>query len=240
MKQTPTTPYGRVVVPLRYLLALAAASAVTLGLGRLALSAAAPVAADVRAGGPATLLVLPLPDALAALAAVGALVCWTLLAAEAAAFATRLAWQVLRHGRPRAFSGRPSDGRPWPRRAALAALGLSVGAGALTPAQAAQPGGPGPEAVVAAARPLAGLPLPDRTPGAGAPEQPVVTVAPGDSLWSIAVSLAGERASTVHVAACWQRLLRANAGRLGADPDLIFPGTSLRAPRCDRPRKDRP
>lgn len=241
MKQQRITSYGRVVVLLRLLLVLAAASTATTGLVRLALAAVAPVAADIRGGGPTALLALPLADALAALAAVGVLGCWTLLALEGAVFAVRLAWQVLRHGRLHPLSGpRTGGARRWPRRAALAALGLSVGAGALSPALAAQPGRPRPEAVVAVARPLTGLRLPDRTPGSPDAPRRTVTVAPGDSLWAIAGSLAGEQASPARVAGCWQRLLGANADRLGADPDLIFPGTSLRAPRCDRPRKDRP
>lgn len=243
MKTHRTATSGRIAVVVRCAAALAATAGVTTGLAGLALAAVAPVAARLRTDGPGAALALPLADVLAALAAVGVLLCWAALAVEGAAFATGLTWQVLRHGRlPTLTAGPAAGAHRWPRRAALAALGLSVGAGALAPALAAPPGRPGPETVVAAAGPLAGLPLPDRTPGPATPTTPTrtVTVRPGDSLWSIAGSLAGAQASPGSVAACWQRLLDADADRLGADPDLIFPGTSLRAPRCDRPRKDRP
>ena len=100
---------------------------------------------------------------------------------------------------------------------------------------------------------LGGLPLPDRVTGAGAPASApvavlrahpartapgppdVVTVRPGDSLWSIAARLLGPGASDAQVARAWHRIAALNSGRLGSDPDLILPGTRLAVPDLPRP-----
>ena len=89
---------------------------------------------------------------------------------------------------------------------------------------------------------LAGLPLPDRTVGAG-PATPapraavlsrprVVVVRPGDSLWTIAAHLLGPGADDTEVTAAWHRLHAANRSRVG-DPDLIHPGQRLLVPELD-------
>lgn len=106
-----------------------------------------------------------------------------------------------------------------------------------------------------------GLPLPDRvageaprtsepgstTPralppraatGSGAPTPAPLTtvrVVPGDSLWAIAeaqLRSAGGTVDDAAVAARWQEIYAANAGRIGPDPDLVLPGQQL---DLDRP-----
>jgi nucleoid-associated protein YgaU len=57
-----------------------------------------------------------------------------------------------------------------------------------------------------------------------------VTVVAGDSLWVIAERLLPPTAGDHEITATWHQLLRANADRIGADPDLIFPGTRLLLP----------
>jgi len=70
---------------------------------------------------------------------------------------------------------------------------------------------------------------------AGAEREPLVVVEPGDTLWAIAADrLATERAGTepsdVEVAAAVTRWHHANRQVLGANPDLIHPGTVLHQP----------
>ncbi len=104
-----------------------------------------------------------------------------------------------------------------------------------------------------------GLPLPDRVAGTTArtleapradprptvPPRPApaprpdrataVRVAPGDSLWRIAEAqllAGGEPTGDAAVAARWQEIYAANAGRIGPDPDLVLPGQVL---DLDRP-----
>jgi nucleoid-associated protein YgaU len=70
-------------------------------------------------------------------------------------------------------------------------------------------------------------PAPDRQPPA--PSE-VVTVRPGDSLWTIAAaSLA--HATPARVAAEWPRWFAANRAVIGADPDHLVPGEVLTSPR---------
>jgi hypothetical protein len=101
------------------------------------------------------------------------------------------------------------------------------------------------------ARPgLTGLPLPDRAtaPVGDRPPHVVdrarslpvpdpprsVVVAPGDSLWSIAVDDLPPEASDAQVTARWHAVYAANCGLIGADPNLIEPGLRLLLPRKDR------
>lgn len=122
--------------------------------------------------------------------------------------------------------------------AACGLLALSVGPAA---AVGASSGDAGPEEPRDRPASLAGLPLPDRpTGGLDRPERgmpprvrhtgPWLTVAPGDSLWTLAEQQLGERAGVVDVAAYWRRLCAANAERVAPDPDLIHPGLRLRRP----------
>ena len=73
---------------------------------------------------------------------------------------------------------------------------------------------------------LAGLALPERPPGG----VELHRVAAGESLWSIAADVLPEGAGQALVARTWPRVYRLNRVRIGTDPDLIRPGTSLRLP----------
>ena len=57
-----------------------------------------------------------------------------------------------------------------------------------------------------------------------------VTVRPGDSLWSLAAHRLGRAGSPARIQAEWPRWYQANRQVVGEDPDLLRPGTSLRAP----------
>jgi hypothetical protein len=133
------------------------------------------------------------------------------------------------------------------RRALTATLGLGASgfshlvgagpAGALqVPAHAPVDGGPGVPTVGADVdgRPSwAGL---DRV-AAGTSTvgiAPVVVVAPGDTLWSIAQRRLGPRASSSEVARAWPAWYRLNRDRIGPDPSLLHPGTRLRVPDLRR------
>ena len=55
------------------------------------------------------------------------------------------------------------------------------------------------------------------------------TVRPGESLWSIAADLLGDRATVPRIAREVNRLWELNDERIGTGrPDLLFPGTRLR------------
>jgi len=58
----------------------------------------------------------------------------------------------------------------------------------------------------------------------------VVTVRPGDCLWSIAARHLGPHATDADVAAAWPAWFAANRGVIGDDPNLIQPGQQLVAP----------
>jgi hypothetical protein len=118
------------------------------------------------------------------------------------------------------------------RRLVLAGCGLAVTGGLSVAPGMADAGGVG------------GLPLPDRTVGtaAGPPTTAaVVIVAAGDSLWSIARRALPSGAGDAAITRAWHATYRRNLDRIGPDPDLILPGTTLRLPRLDRhQRKDDP
>lgn len=78
--------------------------------------------------------------------------------------------------------------------------------------------------------PLTGLPLPDLPETAtGAPARPreLIVVRPGDSLWAIATRTGPPDATDAEIARQVARLYADNRGRIGPDPDLIHPGTTL-------------
>lgn len=95
---------------------------------------------------------------------------------------------------------------------------------------------------------LDGLPLPGLPTGAAhrprpAPAPARVVVRPGDCLWTITATLLGPGADDAAVARAWPRLHRLNRSAIGADPDLLLPGATLRVPagldlttRPDHPR----
>src|SRR4051812_10889449 len=58
----------------------------------------------------------------------------------------------------------------------------------------------------------------------------LVVVRRGDSLWRIAARHLGSGATDAEVAAEWPKWWHANLAVVGADPDLLLPGTRLRPP----------
>jgi resuscitation-promoting factor RpfA len=127
------------------------------------------------------------------------------------------------------------------RAVVAAALGGTVAAAIAPPAPADPPGGD------PVSTGLSGLAVPDRT--VGAPGEPVphrrtplrrpgtVVVASGDSLWSMTAALLPDHASDRDITHGWHRLYRANASRIGPDPDLLLPGTPLVVPRLEPTRR---
>lgn len=114
--------------------------------------------------------------------------------------------------------------RAWVPRAVRVVVIALLGSAALASPALADPGSvPVPH--------LDGLRVPDRvrtvTPVVS---ERTVHVRPGDCLWTIAARLLAPGAPDAAVDVAWRRLAKANSGRLGADPDLIFPGTTLRVP----------
>jgi nucleoid-associated protein YgaU len=67
----------------------------------------------------------------------------------------------------------------------------------------------------------------DQSPDAGRSSYQVRL---GDSLWQIAAHLLGTGADDASVAAAWPELYVANRDAIGADPDVILPGTVLQVP----------
>ena len=64
-----------------------------------------------------------------------------------------------------------------------------------------------------------------------------MVVAPGDSLWSITahdLARTGSAPSDARIAAAWPAWYAVNRTAIGADPDLLQPGTHLSAPPVDR------
>ncbi|MBZ5737314.1 LysM peptidoglycan-binding domain-containing protein [Nocardioides mangrovi] len=133
------------------------------------------------------------------------------------------------------------------RRVVLAACGVALVAGAVTPADAT-PGAPHEDHA-----PITGLPYPDRALG-GLPGGAVLTlgrmhraprstpatgvrVTAGDSLWSIAAADLGPGAGDAAVDAHWREIYRLNRAEIGPDPDLIRPAQRLRLPTPDRPSR---
>ena len=75
-------------------------------------------------------------------------------------------------------------------------------------------------------------------PGAVPSHPTAVVVRRGDSLWSIATDLLPAGADAPDVTEAWHRLHRANTARIGADPDLILPGTRLVVPGQLAPHRE--
>lgn len=138
---------------------------------------------------------------------------------------------------------------------ALAAAPVSTSTGVVRPEQRstavdAQPGLPSPEwaalpapgwlppAPRRAPAPVRGLPathlvtgpvVPD-TAARGRTADDEMVVRRGDTLWHIAARSLGPGAAVAEIAAEWPRWWRANRDAIGADPDLLVPGTRLHAP----------
>jgi hypothetical protein len=187
-----------------------------LGQGPLHLAGSA-----LASAGPVGLLQVPFGTALSAGCAVALAVCWAWLVVTAGACVVQTCAGARRSSAPMALAA-CSDriARHCPRlvRSAVAAgCALAVGATAVGPATA-DPGS------------LTGLAIPDRVSGTAR----LVVVRPGDSLWSITERLLPDGASDRAITRGWQRLARTNRSRIGADPDLIHPGTRLRVPRLGK------
>ena len=92
------------------------------------------------------------------------------------------------------------------------------------------PGTPSPDQEATQTVPSA-LPMPtEDAPAPDAPAAPIsITVAPGDSLWSIAASLRPD-ADDAHIDTTWRAIHAANAESV-RDPALIYPGQTLAIPQ---------
>jgi nucleoid-associated protein YgaU len=94
-----------------------------------------------------------------------------------------------------------------------------------TPAPAAAPA-PGPESVAAAPVPV--RVVAGTSTGRASAGDRVHIVRPGESLWSIAADVLGERTTVARVAREVNRLWELNDDRIGSgNPDLLFAGTRL-------------
>jgi hypothetical protein len=231
-------------------------------IGRLTLEALRAPCAAVAGTGLLGLSTLSFAQALTALCAVALLACWLWVAGSATVLTVAATLEVLRAGarvipagtvngcdrshpalrvRDHASHGLPPRAV---RRFVVAFLGVTASAALAVPAQALQPDRPTLGSAHAPARGLSGLALPDRTvavaPARGAPARAVLTVRPGQSLWSIAAHLLPENADQDQIVAVWRQLWQLNGDALGPDPDLIFPGTRLAVPRHGHLRKDTP
>jgi nucleoid-associated protein YgaU len=128
------------------------------------------------------------------------------------------------------------------RRAALGLLGSGAVLAGATPAAAAPVAAasavpdaapaPAPAAASAAEAPPTApgprAPQPEARTGRRTPATYVVVA--GDCLWDIARHHLPAGASDAQVAAAWPRWWAANRAAIGADPDLIHPGTRLVVP----------
>lgn len=124
---------------------------------------------------------------------------------------------------------------PWTlRNLGVAGLGLTVVTGPAAAATGSAPIDVGPARATASALEnrigpgwLANdLPPLDRP--ADGPR--VVTVQPGDCLWSIAARALGADATDADIAAAWPRWYATNRNVIGADPNLLQPGQQLTPP----------
>jgi hypothetical protein len=217
---------GRIAVTVRCVLVIGAEATVGAGLARLAGPGMAELASAVTSGEvvsgrwPLDRLVV---DATAWLA------CLAYVALTASTVAILVAACLTRgaHGHRRLQVAGPL----WWRRAVLVACGIGLVAPAVTGAalgtEPAAPCAPRcrhehPRLVA-----LSGLRLPD-LPLSPQPRPPAhVTVRTGESLWLIAEDLLRPSARDAAICRSVDRLYHRNRAGIGADPDLILPGTRL-------------
>jgi hypothetical protein len=150
--------------------------------------------------------------------------------------------------RPRQAVMDPAGTRPAPRRSS-APLPPWLGGGPSNPAPGSigdtEPEstgdvgtGPTGEAARGSAGEAGRTSSDELEPGSGDGAAAGHTVAVGDTLWDIAAAHLGPGEGTVlNVHRYWRQVYRANRRVIGADPDLIHPGTRLDVPpfRRDRP-----
>ncbi len=235
-----------VSVPARAAAVLAGVLAAAGGAWSLARGPLAVVAAPLLVHGPSGLDAIPFGDALSGLCAVLLLGCVLWLLGTTLVTLTLTGTVAVYAGQGRAPGSRRiptplslAAERCCPvlvRRLVAVALGVAVTAGSGAPPALAAAGGTDP---------LTGLALPERTTGAAAGTTPsvrgpaprgIVVVRSGDSLWSISAGLLGGSPPDAATTRAWHHLYRANASRIGTDPDLILPGTRLVVPTMSVPR----
>jgi hypothetical protein len=219
----------RTVSLVRTALLLVTVAAVSALVWQLVRAPLAEVRAVVTDDSPAALLDLPVDRALTALSAVALAGCWAWLALCVVVVVAEVVTGAGTRT-PAAHPGGRAGGRRWVpaglRRLVLACCGVALVGSVAAPALADTPA----HAHVGQAQ-TNGLPIPDRVLGGPPAASRVVTVRAGDTLWAIARRNLPPDATSSEIAAGWRRIDRANAARLGAGPDLIFPGTRLRVPR---------
>ncbi len=131
---------------------------------------------------------------------------------------------------------------PSVRRLLLAACGIALGSSLVSAPALAVTGGLGSDQRAAQGRQvspstsLVGLALPERAgastrrPLAGAPASRTIRVQSGDTLWSLSKGLLPPGATDAEIVLGWQVIHHHNRAVIGADPDLILPGTELSIP----------
>jgi hypothetical protein len=128
-----------------------------------------------------------------------------------------------------AMPGQPLSHPPDSMRTMTTASASSIGSvGPIEPTGPAT--GMGPAQTRPPSRRLA-APLPPWL--GGGPSKPRVgyTVEPGDTLWDIAAThLQSAQRSSARINHYWRQIYRANRPAIGAEPDLIHPGTLLDVP----------
>jgi hypothetical protein len=208
------------------------------------------VAALLRGGVP-TLPRLPFEQVLTGACALLALGCALWLAVATAIVVLAEAARVVPLGRrvPRGLDALGDHLCPaLVRTLVVTALGAVVTAALTAPAPADAPSDGSRGSFPRGAAGLSGLALPDRvvsvpagltvarTAARRTPSK--VVVRRGDSLWSIAADRLPQGAGNRRICAGWHRLYSANKDRIGADPDLILPGTALVVPGSVPPRRE--
>lgn len=112
------------------------------------------------------------------------------------------------------------------RRLLLSACGAALSTGLATGAV-----GGGVAPALADGPSLAGLPFPDRAVATAHPHPAtIVTVRPGDTLWSLAADHLRAGADDREIADACRHLYQLNRAAIGDDPDLIEPGLRLAVP----------
>jgi nucleoid-associated protein YgaU len=236
---------GDVMTPLpRVVLAAAAAAAGGWGLWWCAQPRLLDVVAALD-GSPASRQQWSLADVVAAAVAVAAVIAYAALVATAL---VAIGSHVLTPHHAATVAARGWAGPRWWRTLVLTACGIGITAQAAA-ASGAAAAPDGPPCAAACTPSLDGLPYPDLPIGPWAPlradradradrsdaprrDPPAerLVVRPGDTLWAIAADLSPTRATAADIARLAHRLYAANREVIGDDPDLIYPGTVLKAP----------